>query len=464
MPHSDNTSVWNALSAAGRLSERAIWSLDATINLDDLAKGSSLGGRLEECRGRSVLVATKDQVTAALALIELDGIARRIVLCPPDLPSEHVPRIMATAAVDVVVTDQYATDSENVPTFVVCGPKILCVDIVRKEQCRTEWVLLTSGTTGLPKMVTHTFATLTGAINGSATRQDPVIWSTFYDIRRYGGLQILLRALLGGGSLVLSNDKESTGNFLIRAGKHGVTHVLGTPTHWWLALTSSFAHHLAPEYIRLSGEIVDQTILDHLRAVYPGAAIVHAFASTEAGVGFEIRDGLAGFPASLVGQQGLEVDIKVEDGTLRIRSARNAACYLDTPTEAFSDADGFVDTRDIVELRGSRYYFIGRRDGVINVGGQKVHPEEIEAVINSHSLVRMSLVRGKKSPITGSLVVADVVLNENPDSTTEHSKELKEEILRLCRVTLPRYKVPTSINFVPSLAVSPTGKIARRNA
>ena len=64
----------------------------------------------------------------------------------------------------------------------------------------------------------------------------------------------------------------------------------------------------------------------------------------------------------------------------------------------------------MVELRGDRYHFVGRRGGVINVGGLKVHPEEIEAVINRHPAVRMSLVRGRRNPITGAIVVAEVVL------------------------------------------------------
>ena len=89
---------------------------------------------------------------------------------------------------------------------------------------------------------------------------------------------------------------------------------------------------------------------------------------------------------------------------------------------ALADDDGFVDTGDIVERRGERYYFVGRRGGIINVGGLKVHPEEVEAVINRHPQVRMSLVRPKRSPITGAIVVADVVLNAEPRRrTARHS-------------------------------------------
>src|SRR5213079_36141 len=106
MPPRDRGSLWIAVSAAGRLAQRALWGAEASVRLSELMRGSSLGGRLEELRGRSVLVATRDQLTAALALIELDGVASRLVLCPPDLPTEHVPYVVATAAVDAQVTDE----------------------------------------------------------------------------------------------------------------------------------------------------------------------------------------------------------------------------------------------------------------------------------------------------------------------------------------------------------------------
>src|SRR5712664_205701 len=413
MPQSNQGSLWSRSSAAGRLSERSLWGAEGSVALGDLARGSSLGGRLEELAGRCVLVATTDQLTAALALIELDGVARRLVLSPPDLPREHVPFVMATAAVDAIVSDRTAPDAgtPSAGPFVTCSPKIAPADFERTERYQTEWILLTSGTTGLPKMVVHTLSSLAGAIQAGSATPKQALWSTFYDIRRYGGLQILLRALLGGGSLVLSSAREPTGDFLVRAAARGVTHILGTPTHWRSALMSPSARRLTPQYVRLSGEIADQAILDHLRAFYPGAAIVHAFASTEAGVGFEVSDGFAGFPASLIRQEGAGVEMKVEDGSLRIRSARTAARYLGGHSETLPDADGVVDTGDSVELRGGRYYFVGRRDGVINVGGQKVHPEEVEAVINSHPQVRISQVRAKKNAIMGALVVADVVLN-----------------------------------------------------
>jgi acyl-coenzyme A synthetase/AMP-(fatty) acid ligase len=472
MRQSSGRSLWKLLSAAGNLSGRFIWGVDASIALDDLVRGSIFGGRLDELRERSVFLATKDELMAAVALTELDGIARRLVLCPPDLPAEHIPSLIKAAAVDAFVSDRAASELAvaEVGCFVTCGTLITPTSNDRNGGVPTEWVLLTSGTTGLPKMLVHNLSSLTGAIEVGGAPEHPVTWSTFYDIRRYGGLQIFLRAVLGGGSLVLSSARESTRDFLTRASAHGVTHISGTPSHWRRALMSPLARSITPRYVRLSGEISDQAILDQLRAVYPEATISHAFASTEAGVAFDVSDGLSGFPANLIGQPGAPVEMKVEDGSLLIRSARTAIGYLANSKEPLADKDGFVDTGDMLELRGDRYHLVGRRGGIINVGGQKVHPEEVEAVINRHPSVQMSLVKARKNPITGAVVVADVVLKSDLDTDdvrTEappETEELRRELLEVCRRALAPHKVPAAIRFVPFLDVAVSGKLARGEA
>jgi acyl-coenzyme A synthetase/AMP-(fatty) acid ligase len=403
-------------------------------------------------------------------MIELDGVARRMIICPPDLSAEHLPEVIGRAGVDAVVSDHERSDtcSPGVPLHVRVSSVSTPAEPVALDYHATEWVLLTSGTTGRPKMLAHTLASLTAPITSGQHQETDVVWGTFYDIRRYGGLQIFLRAVLGRGALVLSDANESPTDHLLRLGTHAVTHLTGTPSHWRRALMSPAAHAIRPRYLRLSGEIADQAILNMLRAFYPQAAIGHAFASTEAGVGFEVNDGLEGFPASIVGASG-GVEIEVEDSSLRIRSPRTALRYIGEEGASLLDARGFVDTGDIVERRGDRYYFLGRRSGVINVGGLKVYPEEVEAVLNRHPAVRMSCVRARRSPITGSLVVADVVLHGHADAAhrrvVERGNELlKEEILKLCRDTLPRHKVPVALAFVPVLAVNATGKMARKDA
>jgi acyl-coenzyme A synthetase/AMP-(fatty) acid ligase len=438
---------------------------EAIVAVGDLVRGSIFSGRLEAFRGRSVLVATEDQLTAALALLELDGIARRLVLYPPDLSLQHAVSVGPEADVDAIVTDNHAPQLAALPVRLV----VTCNSIVdssspdRRISHETEWILLTSGTTGSPKMVVHTLRSLAGAIDRGALPHG-IVWSTFYDIRRYGGLQIFLRAILGGATLVLSSAKESISEFLTRAGVHQVTHISGTPSHWRGALMTPSARSIAPRYVRLSGEIADQSVLNNLRTFYPEATVAHAFATTEAGVAFEVRDGLAGFPAGFIEGSNCGVEMKVEGGSLRIRSNRTAARYLQTANLPLTDPDGFIDTGDLVELRGDRYFFVGRKDGVINVGGLKVHPEEVEAVVNSHPQVRMSLVRARKSPFTGAIVVADVLLRTQNETNGESTRQLETEILQLCREGLPPHKAPAAIRFVPSLPVAPSGKLERRHA
>jgi acyl-coenzyme A synthetase/AMP-(fatty) acid ligase len=434
------------------------------IALGDLLHGSAIACGVENLRGSSVLIAAADPFLVALALIELDGRARRMTLFPPDLALEHLPYVMRYAEVDTVVSDGSFLDGASLGAaqHALCTPRLAPRVHASQERLHTQWVLLTSGTTGRPKMVLHTLGSLAGAIDTSASHAE-VIWGTFYDIRRYGGLQIYLRAVLTHSSLVLTRPQEPVANFLQRAGEAGITHISGTPSHWRRALMSPEADRIAPRYIRLSGEIADQAILNSLRSFYPDAAISHAFATTEAGVAFDVRDALSGFPAPmLTGASG--VDLKVVDATLRIRSNRTAERYLGENPPALKDPEGFVDTGDVLELREGRYYFQGRRDGVINVGGLKVHPEEVEAVLNRHPQVRLSLVKTKKNPITGGLVVADVLLKDPSTPEGEQARALQQTIKQFCRESLAPHKVPAAIRFVPALAISETGKLVRPHA
>jgi acyl-CoA synthetase (AMP-forming)/AMP-acid ligase II len=443
--------------------ERFFWDRAGAACVNALAGGTSLGGRLGALAGRSVVLVTSSQLTAALALIELDGVARRVTVLPPDTAADHLPPLMARAEVDAVVSDS-GTPGE--PAFdglprVECTPAIATAQRLALPERQTEWVLLTSGTSGVPKMAVHSLASLLAPIGAGRRLDGAVVWGTFYDIRRYGGLQILLRAILGDASLVLSSAGEPVADHLARLGRCGITHLSGTPSAWRRALMSPAVEKISPRYVRLSGEIADQAILDSLRAAFPEAGIGHAYASTEAGVAFEVVDGLAGFPATFMDQDRDGVELRLVDDAMRIRSSRTASRYLGVGQPPLRGADGFVDTGDMVELRGDRYVFAGRRGGIINVGGLKIHPEEIEAVINRHPQVRMSLVRPKQSPITGAVVVADVVLKADC-ARSGGDAQIKNDILALCRETLPRHKVPAAISIVPVIDVAATGKLARR--
>ena len=443
----------------------ALIDVNDRVALADVMAGSCLAGGGKEARGHTVLLSPESQLASALAMIDLDGVAQSLVVCPPDLPPEHRAIIAERLRADLLVSDGAAETGPGQKEIrrLHCAPRIVSPHLFELETNETDWILLTSGTFGPPKAVRHTLATLTAAIDAPADAADAIVWSTFYDIRRFGGLQILLRALTGGHSLVLSNAGETTLEFLHRAAANGVTHLTGTPSHWRNALMTGSIGTIAPRYIRLSGETASQPVLDALTAAFPGATIVHAYASTEAGVGFEVTDGREGFPAEYIGRGTGAVALRVVDGSLRIKSTRAAFAYAGEAESSLTDAGGFIDTGDMVDLRGDRYHFTGRRGGIINVGGAKVHPEEVEEVIDRHPAVAISLVKARANPLMGAIVVAEVVLNDYANQTRQPADldMIRDEILASCQTSLAAHKVPLMLRFVASLPVTPTGKLAR---
>ncbi len=347
------------LMAASRASDHAsLQGVEESLSFDDILSGTILSGHRHELNGRSVLVTLKAQLETAVALIELDGVASRLVVCPPDFTPDYLASVIEQAEVDVIVGDEGPKDfAASLPRYTPSRMSRAGDNAGDPSQC-TEWILPTSGTTGAPKLVAHRLEGLLGAIKKASASGGRIVWATFYDIRRYGGLQIFLRALAGGSTLVLSDAHEPLEDHLLRCQRAGVTHMSGTPSHWRRLLMSPHVRAFSPQYVRLSGEIADQAIIESLRSAYPDASIGHAYASTEAGVAFEVGDGLEGFPASLVDEGG-EVALRVEGGSLRIRSACTATRYVGRDDIALFDENGFVDTDDMVELRGDRYFFQG---------------------------------------------------------------------------------------------------------
>ncbi len=190
-----------------------------------------------------------------------------------------------------------------------------------------------------------------------------------------------------------------------------------------------------------------------MRALFPKAGITHIYASTEAGALFAVRDGQAGFPAQWL-ETGIDgARLRVRDGELQVLSPRAMLGYAAGAKASPVLADGWLVTGDLVEQRGDRVYFLGRGDSVISVGGAKLTPEEVEAVLLKVPGVAEGRVFGVKNPITGYLVGAEIVAQAGAD--VEH---LRAELLTAARAQLEPYKVPRVIRFVSSIRVSEAGK------
>jgi acyl-CoA synthetase (AMP-forming)/AMP-acid ligase II len=207
--------------------------------------------------------------------------------------------------------------------------------------------------------------------------------------------------------------------------------------------------------ITLGGEIVDQAVLSSLKREFPGARIVHIYASTEAGVGFAVTDGLAGFPLSWIGDGPPAHLCIAGNGHLLIKSpgSSTSADLSSRRTE-----DGYLDTEDCVQVEGDRVFFTGRASGTINVGGNKVFPEEIESVVRELAVVQYAIVGSRSSPIMGELLTLTVQVR---DDCAELKAELKKQILAHCRSRLPKHKIPALIKFSDNMNLSDAGKVER---
>ncbi len=436
---------------------------DRRISAEELFERSCFSPELN-FHGKNVMILVHEAMACAVSLIELDGVANRVIICPPQLPVSELEILAERCAADFIIHDGEGSLNGS---RLASGRKLVAFEFfphlrpapAGAEASETEWVLLTSGTTGVPKMVAHSFETLTSNIKRPKTEAATIVWASFNDTRRFSGLQMFLQAVLTDSTLILRKHGDSVPEFLPMLAMEHATHVSGTPTHWRKVLMFPGRSALKFQQITLVGEIADQPLLDALHAEFPSANLTHIYGSTETGTGFSVHDGMAGFPKSLIGRNLSGAEFAVDGDKLKVRSTRSAFGYVGT-AHHLKDADGFIDTGDAVELVGDRYRFLGRRSGTINVGGSHVHPEEVEGVLNSDPRVRLSRVTSRNNPFTGAILVADVVA----DCVPEDRQLVSKSLIELCRRRLDGFKVPAIVKVVDDIAVSAAGKLERRNA
>ncbi len=315
-------------------------------------------------------------------------------------------------------------------------------------------VLYTSGTTGLPKGVRHTWKSLAARVYVSPALADSR-WLLTYGLSTFAGVQVFLHALLNGAQLTLGEGNPAALAELARRDR--ITHISGTPTFFRLLLATGREEDLAGLHLRqvtLGGELVDQAILDSLRQRFPQAQVTQIYASTEVGVCFSVHDGRAGFPASFLEDPGLPLQLRIVDGELLVRSGH--AGRLEAQPGNTSESESFFPTGDLVERRGDRVHFLGRKEDRINVGGSKVFPAEVEEVLLQLDCVESVRVYGEPSSLAGHLVSACVVLKGGRDEAVERPR-----LLAHCRQKLQPFKVPRILHFVRALPVTPSGKLVR---
>lgn len=276
--------------------------------------------------------------------------------------------------------------------------------------------IFTSGTTGEPKPVTKVWADILSSKKGHGSPADR--WLLTYSPARWAGLSVLAHCLKHQCQLLLPDSLDIQD---ICAGIRACTHVSLTPSLFRKAMVSGVdLASAALHQVTFGGEFATQSVLAQAHAIWPTARISHVYASTELGDLVACSDGLEGFvhlPGTLD-----------DSGELHI---------------------GDHPSGDIWKQENGRYLYIGRKTDVINVGGAKVAPFEVEKVMNGVPGVFESRVFGASSPLIGALVCAEYRGMITPI-------QLALELRKL----LPKYAVPI-LTQVDDLHLTDAGKVGR---
>lgn len=383
----------------------------------------------------------------------LDGLAQAIVLLPAEDDQLTRESRLSQAGVDIVI-EGHGIDFTQIFSQIDSGgvKATQTIGEIRPAAVQTTWLLPTSGTTGTPKLIAHTLTTLTRSMSARNVGND-YRWGSLYSLRRFAGLQVFLQSWICSTPLILNEEGAHLDDMLKRFIELDCNALSATPSMWRkLAMHPSF-DELSLKQITLGGEIVDQPVLDMLVRHFPSARITHIYASTEAGVGFAVRDGMAGFPVDYLIQSPSGVTMRIDE--------KNHLCFETKVSNSSSEdlQSTWIDSGDVVEIKSDRVFFLGRANGSINVGGNKVMPEEIESVIKELACVAFVQVRARKSAILGNLVEAAIA----PTPGNLLDTTFKKQVLAHCRSRLDSFKVPAFIVATNDIKLTASGKILRTN-
>jgi acyl-coenzyme A synthetase/AMP-(fatty) acid ligase len=298
--------------------------------------------------------------------------------------------------------------------------------------------LFTSGTTGLPKKIVHSFTSITRGCKISEEYKNQ-IWGWAYNPTHMAGIQVFFQAMLNKNLLVMLFNR-SRAMVVMALEEQRVTHLSATPTFFRMLLPLETVFNDVKN-ITFGGEKMDNNLINTLKKNFPNALFRNVYASTEAG--------------SLFSSQGEYFKIN-ERLKPFIRFVENEI-YLHKSLLGHSDSlvieGDWYKTGDLVEFvdeKNELFRFLSRKNEMINVGGYKVNPNEVEEILNNHPNIIISRVFGKKNAVVGNLIVAEVVCNSN--SLTE--KDIREFL----QDKLQAFKIPRIITFVDKIQLTRSGK------
>lgn len=298
-------------------------------------------------------------------------------------------------------------------------------------------VLFTSGTSGVPKAVVHNMATL---LEKFRYKRKALRTLNFLLFDHWGGLNTMFHILSNGGVIITTNDR-SPGNVCKIIEKYKIELLPISPTFLNLMLLSGAYKNYdlsSLNIISYGTEPMPESTLKTLNKILPNVKIQQTYGLIELGVMYsksEKNDSLW----VKVGGKGYKT--RIIDGILHIKAKSAMLGYLNAPSP-FTD-DGWFITGDNVLQKGDYIKILGRKSELINVGGEKVYPVEVESVIQELNFVDDVEVFGEKNPLVGNIVCAKVKINSNLGK-----RDVELKIKTHCRSKLESFKVPIKIKLI----------------
>lgn len=313
--------------------------------------------------------------------------------------------------------------------------------IAKLSNSHDNWkiTLFTSGTTGIPKKVSHDFKSITRFVKVSE-RNEKSIWGFAYNPTHMAGIQVFFQALLNGNSIIRLFGLN-TKDIYNEINNNRITHISATPTFYRLLLPYNETFP-SVERITSGGEKFNKKTFKQLNQVFPNAKITNVYASTEAGTLFASQNDIFSV------RPEYESLIHIENNELLIHSS------LMGRTE--TNIDEWYNTGDVIEIvsqKPLKFRFVNRKSEMINVGGYKVNPLEVEEAILTLTGINNVRVYSKSNSVLGNIICCEVVANSN--QITESS------IRAFLQSKIQEFKIPRVIRFVEELSTTRTGKLKR---
>ena len=366
-------------------------------------------------------------VAAMLALIE-----RGVVVVPLSSSVDvKKPEFREVAEVEVVVRMEEDEEGTVEETGREAGHEIF-QELRRRGH--PGLILFSSGSTGKSKAAVHDFVPL---LEKFKVRRNKMRMITFLLFDHIGGVNTLLYVLSNGGCVVTVPDR-SPDRVCHAIEKHRAQILPTSPTFLNLLLLSEAyeRHDLSSlELVTYGTEVMPETTLKRCRELFPDVRFLQTYGLSELGI---LRSKSRSSDSLWVKVGGEGFETRVVDGLLEIRAQSAMLGYLNA--ESPFTEDGWFRTGDRVEVDGEYIRILGRDSEIINVGGEKVYPAEVEGVLQDMPGVAEAVVRGEPNPITGNVVTAQIRLT-TPESLPEFRKRMRS----YCSERLPRFKIPQKV-------------------